>query len=75
MLDDLGQNSALSEEKRLFLQEIKELNEERIRQDEEQDRTFIEPDEKKKIERLEKFVKESHTLLEMVEIPKLFSQY
>lgn len=76
LLNDLDDSSSvLSEEKRLALKEIFELNNERIRQDIEQDKTFSKPDEKKKLKRLEKFVKEFHDVVLEVDFRNLFTIY
>ena len=75
ILENLGPDSPISEEKCLALQEIIELKKERIRLDEEQDRTFIEPNEKKKIERLGKFVKDFDEVLRAVDFRSIFSHY
>ena len=75
ILSNVGQDSPLSEEKRLALQEIIELNQERIRLDDEQEQTFIEPDEKKKIARLENFVKDFHEVLLELDFRKIFNHY
>lgn len=43
--------------------------------DREQDKTFIIPDEKKKIKRLENFVNNFHEVLITVDTRQIFSQY
>ena len=46
-----------------------------MRLDEEQDLTFIEPDEKKKIKRLETFVNDFHEVLLEVDFRQIFAHY
>ena len=75
MLSDLGEGSMLSEKKQLELKEVFELNAERLRLDAEQDRTYRQPDEKKKLARLSKFVDEFHTAIVSVDFRSLFELY
>lgn len=64
--------SLLSEEKQLALKEIYELNKERIRKDEEMERTHVNVDEKKKLQRLEKFVQDFHDMIVSVDFRGIF---
>ena len=69
------ENSPLSEDKRIALNEIFELNQERIRKDAEQDASYMKPDEKKKIIRLNKFVRDFHEVLMSIDLRALFHFY
>lgn len=64
--------SMLSEEKKLAIKEIYELNNERLRQDREMEKTYIVVDEKKKLQRLEKFVEDFHDTILSVDFRSIF---
>ena len=64
--------SMLSEEKKLAIKEIYELNNERLRQDREMEKTYIVVDEKKKLQRLEKFVEDFHDTILTVDFRSIF---
>ena len=68
-----GEDSPLTEEKRLALREIRELNAERLHRDAEMDKVTIKPDDKKKVDRLNKFVKDFHDVIVTVDFRSLFS--
>lgn len=55
-MTNVGEDSPLSEEKQLALKEIFELNQERLQKDKEQDSLSEKKDDKKKVNRLAKFV-------------------
>ena len=78
MLAGLGDNEGLSplpEEKQDILRELFDLNAERIRQDEEMAKTHIAPSEKKKLQRLEKFVNEFHKVILEVDFRSILESY
>ena len=75
IMNDLGDESILSEEKKVALQEIIDLNKERIKQDEEMQKTYVNPDEKKRLKRLEKFVKAFHDVILIVDFKSIFENY
>ena len=75
LLDVPEEESILSQEKRVAIQELFEINRERIRADQEQDKTFKQPDEKLKLKRLEKFISEFHNVVENVDFSQIFNSY
>lgn len=69
------EDSPLDEEKSLALKEIFELNQERLAKDREADLRSSKHDKKKKLERLEKFVRDFHDVVITVDFRSLFNFY
>lgn len=74
-LEEYNKKSPISEEKFIFLKEIFSLNAERLRQEEEMNRTHIRPDERKTLKRLEVFVNEFHEAIIEVDFVSVFEAY
>jgi len=58
-----------------MLRELGELNVERNRKDEDMKRTYIKPDDRRSIKRLEEFVEKFHSVIIEVEFLKVFEIY
>ena len=74
-LEEYNKKSPISEEKFILLKEIFSLNAERLRQEEEMNRTHIRPDERKTLKRLEVFVNEFHEAIIEVDFVSVFEAY
>ena len=57
------------------MKELFELHQERIRADDHQDKNYIVPDEKKKIARVTKFIKEFHDMIVTVDWRQILKVY
>lgn len=75
ILSNIGDDSPIGAEKQLALKEIMELNKERIRKDDLENLTYVVPDEKRKIKRLEEFVNAFHDVLEFLDFGQIFVHY
>ena len=75
ILSAVGEDSPLTEKSQLALKEIFELNTERLARDKQQESRNSKPNEKKKIERLEKFVSDFHDVVITVDFKSLFDFY
>ena len=74
-IEEYNKKSPISKGKQTLLKELNILNFERLRQEDEMKRTYIKPDDKKTIKRLEDFVKNFHEAFVEVDFISVFESY
>ena len=74
-MQEYNEKSPISEEKFTIIQELFSLNAERLRQEEDMQRTHVKPDDRRSLKRLEVFVNEFHEAIIEVDFVGIFEAY